>query len=132
MQRIEVVWRDDSHAGVKEVRLTGNATKWRTREGISLGSTLKEIERLNGSPFRLVGFAFDYSGTITDCEGGQLGVLGSARTVRLLILRLAPSDEARRRPEYGEVLGDRDFSSSNPAMQALNPSVYQMVVLLAQ
>ena len=36
------------------------------------------------------------------------------------------------RPEYSEVIGERDFSSGHPAMQALNPSVYEMIVFLSQ
>ena len=133
-QRVEVVWRDDAHTGPKEVRLTGESSKWKTAEGISLGSTLQEIERLNGSPFRLAGFAFDYGGTITDCGAGRLSILGCVNRsqARLVVLRLSPSGEARSRPDYRQVLGDRDFSSGHPAMQVLNPSVYQMIVSLSQ
>lgn len=136
-QRIEVVWRDDTRAAVKEVRLTGESSKWKTPEGISLGSTLKEIERLNGFPFRLAGFAFDYGGTITDCGRGRLRILGCADRHgvlrgRLVVLRLSPSVEAWRRPEYRLVLGDRNFSSGHPAMQTLNPSVYQMIVFVSR
>lgn len=136
-RRIEVVWTDDARTTPREVRLTGNSTNWSTREGISLGSTLKEIEHLNGWPFRLVGFAFDYGGTITGCGHGRLRMLGCVDrdgTIqgRLVILRLAPSAEGRALPQYREVIGDKDFSSGHPAMQTLNPSVYQMIVFLTQ
>jgi hypothetical protein len=133
-RRLEVVWLDGSRTAPKEVRLTGQSSKWKTAEGISLGSTLKELERLNGFPFRLTGFAFDYSGTITDCGRGRLTMLGchdvdGAFQGRQIILRLSPSAEARALPEYRQVIGDRVFSSGHPAMQALNPSVYQIIVL---
>jgi len=55
-QRTEIIWQDDTRTVPKEVVLTGDASAWRTREGISLGTTLQEIERLNGLPFRLAGF----------------------------------------------------------------------------
>jgi len=136
-QRVEVVWQDDAHTAPKEVRLTGDSSKWKTPEGISLGSPLREIERLNGFPFRLAGFAFDYGGTITECGRGRLSMLGCVNRDetsrgRLLVLRLSPSAEARARPEYRQVIGDSDFSSGHPAMQALNPGVYQMIVFLSR
>lgn len=137
-RRIEVVWQDSARTVPKEVRLTGDSSVWRTPECISLGSTLKEIERLNGVPFPLYGFAWDYGGTIRDCGGGRLKMLGSvnpedARVLgRLVVLSLEPDIEARKRPEYEQVIGDRFFSSGHSAMQALNPRVYQMIVLLSQ
>ena len=47
------------------------------------------------------------------------------------ILRLLPGTGFRKRPEYSKVGGERDFLSSNAAMQALNPRVYQMIIFLA-
>ena len=137
-RRIEVLWRDDSRASPKTILLTGDSSLWRTAEGISLGSTLKEIERLNGFPFRLAGFAWDYGGTILDCDRGRLALLGcvdpdnprAQSRGRQIVIRLSPDIEARRLPEYRQVIGDRDFSSGHPAMQALNPGVYAMIVSL--
>jgi hypothetical protein len=128
-RRIEIVWSDSARAAPKEIRLSGGSSRWRTAEGLSLGSTLKEIERLNRFPFRLVGFAFDYAGTIVDCGRGRLTMLGCPEN-RRLIVRLAPDSGTRDQPEYRQVLGDRVFSSGHPAMQSLNPRVYQMVVEL--
>lgn len=133
LTRLEVVWLDSSRSVPKEVRLNGDASLWRTEEGISLGSTLQDIERRNGFPFRLAGFAFDYGGTITDCGHGRLTMLGCdgvPSSARRIVLRLSPSVEARSYPEYRQVIGDREFSSGHPAMQVLNPGVYQMIVLI--
>jgi hypothetical protein len=109
---------------------------WQTAEGISLGSTLREIEHLNGFPFKLTGFAFDYAGTIIDCGRGLLTMVGCsvaddfkrAQQDRLVVIRLRPEVTATGAPEYRQVQGDRPFSSGHPAMQALNPRVYQMIV----
>ena len=135
-RRIEVVWSDSARTVPKEVRLTGDSSVWHTAEGISLGSTLRDIERLNGFPFKLAGFAFDYAGTIVDCGRGRLTMLGCsggndsqrAQQGRLVVIRLRPSVSASGVPEYRQVQGDRFFSSGHPAMQALNPRVYQMIV----
>ena len=106
---------------------------------LSLGSTLRQIERLNGKPFRLTGFGWDYSGTVVDCNEGRLKEVGCvdpgepSRGIqgRKLLVRLIPDDEKRINREYQAVLGDREFSSDHPAMQKLNPRIYEMVVFFA-
>ncbi|MEO0366757.1 MAG: hypothetical protein AAF265_14835 [Pseudomonadota bacterium] len=140
--RLEVVWTEQSRTMPKYVRITCKSeecakSKWRTLEGISVGSRLREIEKLNGYPFRLTGFAWDYAGGITSY--GPYGRLGrgncsddASRTAGYqMTIRLAPNLESREMPEYRQVLGDRVFSSGHPAMQAMNPRVYQIEVWLS-
>jgi hypothetical protein len=109
------------------VILRGQRSQWVTASGITLGSKLKEIERLNGKPFLLTGFDWDYSGTIVDWQGGKLQPSeGCAFQPRLDYGHNGSSEEEN---EIGlQVIGDRDYSSSHPAMQALNPKVYEIVI----
>jgi len=140
VRRIEVVWSDDARTVAKEVRLTGGSSVWRTVDGISLGTTLRDIERLNGYPFQLAGFGFDYAGTIVDCGRGRLTTLGCSGEddsdriplSRVLVLRLSPDVSAMGTAEYCEVIGERFFSSGHPAMQTLDPKVYQMIIYLSR
>lgn len=135
-QRIEIIWRDATRQSPREIWVKGDASKWHTEEGISLGNSLKQIETLNGYPFRLAGFGWDYGGTITDCGRGYLKMLGCVSTDkpfnRTLVLRLAPPLESRNnnRSAYSDVQGEKDFSSGHPAMQLLNPEVYHMIVVI--
>ena len=62
-RRIEVLWIDEkARRNPAEIR-TGVESQWRTEHGIRRGMTLAEIEALNGRPFKLYGFGFDYGGT---------------------------------------------------------------------
>ncbi len=139
-KRLEIVWRDDDRQGPAEIRLTGEESRWRTSDGLSLGSSLQEIERVNGGPFRLAGFGWDYSGTILDCNDGKLRSLGwvdpSAPSKgilgRRMLLRLDAGPESFQSTEYQNLLGDHSFLSDHPDMQALNPRVYQMIVYFTQ
>jgi hypothetical protein len=133
MKRIEVLWSDaEGKRYPKSVHLGGirnaafpDRSVWRTTYGITLGTTLFELERINRKPFRLAGFAFDYSGTVLSWNGGALeGVFVSDGTKKVFV-RLIYSEPAP--PEHREVLGDRSFSSGHPAMQKINPHVYQMI-----
>jgi hypothetical protein len=139
-RRLEIFWVDvERRDAAKWVRIKGPKSKWRTDKGISLGTSLKALEKLNGRPFVLAGFAWDYGGTVIHCNGGRLRELGSRNPNdpyevpkgRILWLRLDPVYNLSNRDAYNSVLGDREFSSGHPAMQKLNPSVFEMGIIIA-
>ena len=39
-------------------------TNWKSKEGLRVGMTAEELERLNGGPFKFYGFGFDYGGQV--------------------------------------------------------------------
>jgi hypothetical protein len=100
-------------------------------EGIGIGTTLKALERLNGRPFQLAGFDFDYSGTVTSWLGGRLGkVSGPACEIKVRLLPDLPKSPSREQLAAGEATeGDRDFRSSDANMQLLNPRVYEVLLI---
>jgi hypothetical protein len=124
LRRLEVIWRDTvERRRPARVILRGNESQWKVGQGVSLGTNLKDLERLNGRPFSLAGFGWDYAGVITDWKGGKL-----ARPFTGVKLYLDPGSAAYRSADYSQVLGDRDYSSALPPMQQLNPRVAQIFV----
>jgi hypothetical protein len=121
-RRLEIIWKD-TVARAQPARLVwrGYTSLWQLPGGISLGSSLREIERQNNRPFTLAGFGWDYAGVVVDWAGGTLDA--KLPGVRLY---LDPGSGRRETPAYGKVLGDRDYSSANEHMQSLNPRVYQI------
>jgi hypothetical protein len=124
LRRLEIVWHDTvSRSRPARVVLRGSRSEWTVGPGISLGTSLQDLERLNGRPFTLAGFGWDYAGVITDWKGGALdSVLAGAK------LYLDPVPAQYESAAYSQVLGDRDYSSSLPPMQQLNPRVGQIFV----
>jgi hypothetical protein len=126
-RKVEIVWRDaEKKTMPSSMTISGDSSKWKTEHGISLGTRLSELERLNGRPFRLTGFNWDYSGTVTSWEEGLLeeDLQSSGR----VILRLGDAaNTGLTEEESREVEGDGEFSSRHPVMQKLNPSVYEIV-----
>jgi len=75
---ILVLWKDSvGRRRPSSVRLRKGSTQV-IYESIGIGTTLKAIERLNGRPFQLAGFDFDYSGTVTSWQGGRLEKIGGS------------------------------------------------------
>jgi hypothetical protein len=126
-RRLEILWTDNKRRALpKQAQVFGLETsRWETTAGISLGTSLKELERLNGKPFRLYGFDVDYEGTVRSWEGGnlakELGDLG-------VVIRLLPSKKTRATAdELNTISGYTEFHSDEPAMQKVNPEIFQIV-----
>ncbi|HEY1082949.1 MAG TPA: hypothetical protein VGE29_11830 [Prosthecobacter sp.] len=54
---------------VWDVRIIGKA--WKFQNGLKLGQRLEEVEKINGKPFKVLGFGWDYGG-YANFEGGKL------------------------------------------------------------
>lgn len=130
-RRLTVTW-DDTVARTRPTRVTvgSKQTRWRVIPGVSIGTSLSELERLNGRPFKLLGFMWDYAGTVMGWEGGRLDSLwrGGPENQVLVWLRLSPDSAGYASSHSREVVGESAFSSSLPAMRALNPRVYALFI----
>jgi hypothetical protein len=123
--RVEVLWIDTAaKRGLKSVHIRGRKSNWRTPGGVSLGDDLRTLERLNRRPFRLMGFGWDYGGTQVSWAGGRLEAdVSSSCAVRV---RLRPDEHVDYAGPYRQVVGSREFSPGHPAMQVINPRVYEV------
>lgn len=76
---------------------------------IKMGSSLQEIEALNGNPFMLVGFEVDIAiaGKVMDWKGGKL----TNRVVQFEVTKELPTKE------YRQIMGDVLISSDHPVMK---------------
>ena len=130
-----ILWQDpETRLRPESVTISGHKTLWKTDSGITIGTPLTVIEQLNGRPFVLAGFGWDYEGTVWHADGGKLTALGALTgeeiTGQTLMLRLAPAAKFRASAEYRAVSGEAGFFSDNAAMKMINPAVYQMIVEL--
>jgi hypothetical protein len=123
---IEILWRDPAtKLSPKFLTIRGKASRWKTAHEISLGTSLKQLEQINGRPFVLSGFGWDYSGTVESWSNGVLAkeLEGNGR----VLLRLDSDQPNVTKSELEHVEGDRSFPSSDPVMQKINPRVYEIV-----
>ena len=125
-RRLEIIWADPkTRTRPERVDLRGESGRWAVDPGIRLGMRLTDLERINGGPFTVTGFDWDYGGTITNWRGGKLARPAS-ETPRIFI-QLSPA-ETDTGAARNAVAGDREFSSKNPAMQEINPHVASISV----
>jgi hypothetical protein len=124
---LQIIWKDKGKKRSPErIQWTGESSVWQTKSGITLGSSLQEIEKWNGKPFKLAGFGWDYGGTVTSWEGGALGS-ETSQGGRLIVRFEEPKKVKATSKERNSIQGDGNFASNNPVMKKLNPRVYQMI-----
>jgi len=129
VRRIEIVWVDvKSRARPARLQLSGNRSLWTVAPGISLGSSLREIEGFNGGPVTLTGFGWDFGGVITGLRGGRLQHLKGGQPNVFLRLNPSVGTDAEYEKLRLSVQGDREFGSEIAAMQRLNPRLHEIVI----
>lgn len=121
LRRFEVAWGDTLQRRAPSfVLLTGDTTLWHGPRGLTLGVSLAQLEALNGKPFGMAGYGWDYGGAVLSWKDGQLADLEGRVAVAL-----APKEA---NPDVSHVLGDGEFLSSDSALRRLQPRVNRLVV----
>jgi hypothetical protein len=129
-RRLAILWNDDKPVAHPATILIcyeslNPPCRWHTSTGITFGTTLKDLERLNGKPFEMVVWGSDVGGNVTDYHDGALD--------RYLGLTLAPriDKEGAYLPhltpeEFESVQGEKWLASRDLVLQKLNPYVVAM------
>ncbi|ANP46391.1 hypothetical protein [Candidatus Viadribacter manganicus] len=112
-RRLVLVW-NEARTAPASVGIENAGTQWRGAEGYTIGTPIGEIERINVMPFKLWGFGWDYGGWVSDWSAGVL----SQNPICNTRIRFTPRGEPNT-----NAMGDREFSSNEPAIRAADPIV---------
>jgi hypothetical protein len=123
-KRLEVLWDDDNERAGTRMIVIDNQSTWTAQKGVHLGLPLAAMEKLNGKPFKLMGFDKGGMAVVTDWNGGALGLLtdGCRMTVEFKPDQKAPA------PALEAAGADKEFASSDPAIRAAKPTVGEILV----
>jgi hypothetical protein len=114
---VEFVWEDDSvnFKGVQLITVQSTGSKWKTSEGVAIGTKLTELEALNQKPFSFSGFGWDYGGGVFWQEG--------ALSKRNFFVSLdMPADQSA--PDG--LVGDQEIKSDSKLARQFNPVVVRI------
>ncbi|HEY4199344.1 MAG TPA: hypothetical protein VGM83_02185 [Devosiaceae bacterium] len=92
--------------------------------GLRVGQTIAEVEQLNGGPFYLYGFYWDYGGIAT-FENGPLSKLPGDCFVNLTF---NPTRELPPDVDPDPVSGDKQIASTEPLLERLAPTVSEVMI----
>ena len=69
--RLEFIWSDEKLRRRPTMIRAKDQSAWAATNGIRIGMPLAEVEKMNGKPFKLSGFDWDYGGRVTDWQGAR-------------------------------------------------------------
>jgi hypothetical protein len=127
-RRVEVLWHDEKARSRPATVRVGYKSQWRTVRGLRIGSELADVEKINGRPFKLLGFDWDYGGRVADWMGGTLAAVSGGCDFRLAFNPWADAPDAAR----DKVSGDKEFLSTDPNMRASKPTVSEIIISYPQ
>jgi hypothetical protein len=123
-QRLEIWWSNPANRSDIHLIVINGKSNWSAPGGLRLGLTLAEVEGLNGKPFKLVGFNKDGTAATSDWNGGTLATqTGGCK----LGISLRP-DPANPTATVAALGADREFSSTDAALRAVNPTVSEILI----
>jgi hypothetical protein len=122
--RLEVIWSDEKARRGPTV-LVKDQSAWATANGIRIGSDLAEVQQLNGKPFKLTGFDWDYGGHVIDLAGRHAGTAASGVAAFSRSI-CSPGGRARRQLDQGQ--RRQRVSLDNPDMRAVEPYVGMVLI----
>jgi hypothetical protein len=123
-RRVEILWHDEKTRSRPSTIRVGFKSQWRTVRGLRIGSELAEVERINGRPFKLLGFDWDLGGRVSDWQGGTFATVPGGCDFRLGFNPWADAPDAAR----DKVSGDKEFLSNDPNMRASKPTVSEIII----
>ena len=123
-RRVDVVWHDEKARTRPAVIRVGFKSQWRTVRGLHIGSELDEVEKINGKPFKMMGFDWENGGQVADWLGGALAKLAGGCDFRLSFNPWADAPDAAR----DKVSGKKEFLSTDPNLRASKPTVSEIII----
>src|SRR5258708_38975700 len=123
-RRLEVLWDDDTQrAGTRMFVIAGQST-WTAQKGVHLGLPLAALEKMNGKPFKLMGFGSDGMAIVSDWNGGALDLLTDGCKVGV---QFKPDPNAPA-GALGAAAPDKEFASNDPVVRAAKPTIGEIIV----
>src|SRR5215472_11399947 len=123
-RRLEVWWSDRTHRSDIHLIVIGGQSTWTAPDGLRLGQTLEQVEKLNHKPFKLKGFDKDRIATVSDWDGGELATLAGDCNAGLSLR----ADAKASAEKIGALPADKEYSSSDPAIRATKPTITEILI----
>ena len=123
-RRLEVWWSNITARKDIHLIVIGGQSTWTAPEGLRLGQTLEQVEKINHKAFKLKGFDKDRIATVSDWDGGELATLAGDCNAGLSLR----ADAKASAEKIGAISADKEYSSSDPAIRATKPTISEILI----
>jgi hypothetical protein len=123
-RRLEVLWDDDAQrSGIRLIVIAGQST-WTAQKGVHLGLPVAALEKVNGKPFKVMGFEKGGMAIVSDWNGGALALLTDGCKIGVQF----KADPKVAAGVLDAANSDKEFVSSDPTIRAAKPVVGEIIV----
>lgn len=123
-RRLIVLWQDEIGRVRPAAIIVRDDAMWVGPGGVHLGSGLDEVEAINGGPFRVLGFGWDYGGAASFPSGRLSEIPGGC----VMSLSFDIDWTLSYGPEFDVIMGDQELSSDDEMLRAASPRVSEIAV----
>jgi hypothetical protein len=123
-RRLEVWWSNPAARSETHLIVIGGQSTWIAPNGMRLGLTLAQLEKLNHKPFKLKGFDKSGAATVNGWDGGALTDLPGG-CISGVSFRADPKAVA---DAVNAFTADKEYSSADPAIRAVKPTVSEILI----
>lgn len=116
-REFQAVWWDEE--GLKDLSYVSVPPGDTSPGGLRLGMSIADVEELNGGPFKIFGFDWDYGGA-ANFEGGRLAEMPEPCH---LMVTFQPSVAYPEGVDIDPITGDREVPSDLPLLRQVEPRV---------
>ncbi len=124
-KRVELLWSSTPETGdvllfkILNLQDPTEGSAWKTDSGITLNTSMEDVEKINGAPFTLFGFNWNYGGFVFDWGSGTLP--------QSLRFRFGPTETI---DNMQEISGEMHLVSNAKKVKASKPKVSAILVNL--
>ncbi len=118
-RRLVVLWQEESGRSKPAAIIIRDDSEWIGPGGLRLGETLAEVEAVNGAPFNVLGFGWDYGGAASFPSGVFAEIPGAC----VLSLSFDLDWSRDYGPEFDPIMGDQELRSDDPQLRAAAPII---------
>lgn len=112
-----IYWQNEDFENIRQIVIGKPGSDWHVGGSIHIGTSIEEVMKVNGRPFEMTGFDWDYGGTTLNWQGGNLH-----SSVSLVF------DYTGEVSIYPFLVGDKAVSSDNSSLLKLKPRVQKIIV----
>ena len=123
-KRLVVLWQDEAARTRPAAIIVRDDSSWIGPGGIQLGSGLAEVEAINGGPFTVLGFGWDYGGAASFPSGTLSTIPGGC----MMSLSFDLDWTLEYGPEFDAIMGDQQLKSDNAILLGAHPTVSEIAV----
>jgi hypothetical protein len=122
-RRLEVSWNDGKARAKPFAFVFDKPSQWVAPKGVRVGTSLAELEQLDGGAFTIAGF-----GGLTDGMASWTGALSKLPGGCFLAGSMAPTVKLPK-AAMNKISGDEDFPSTHLVMRQAKPVLHQVQVV---